>query len=404
MRILTLLLAITVAIWSGLAIATYNAPVHSDISDLQIRCKYGLCEDRDMALLARLNAFGTGVAQDPELIRSLLLQAPASPELWCDLAEALREQNKLAEVNQAYANAVKLAPNSPHILLRAATSKLIDNRGSEALPLFRHLFDKAPDYPGDNVFSLCSRFGITSATILAAVIPPDQPKVAAAYLRFLMRSGPTANATGAWTWIAAHGLATESLSSEYAAYLLAKKLPGPAFDAWTSKRKYAESNRIFNPGFEDSGAPGGPFGWRMDPIPGVVGVAIDPNERHSGSSSLRIRFNGQQNIAFSHVSQQTVVTPGTYTLSAWIKTDMITTDEGIRIGIEDVQKPASFQWISDPAFTGSRPWTLVSQQLTIPVGSPLVRVLILRNSSGKIDSKINGNVWLDDVELRPRNP
>jgi tetratricopeptide (TPR) repeat protein len=401
-RILHILLTLMVATWSGLAIATYNAPPNEDAADLEIRCRYGLCEDRDMAQLARYRSFQTGVAQDPALIRGLLAKAPASPELWCDYAEALRERGKDAEGGAAFLHAIDLAPNSPAVLLRAAAAHLVDFRPQDALPLFRRIFEKTPDYPGDNVFGLCARFGVAPEAMLKSVLPPGEPKPAAAYLRFLMRTAKGfADPANAWKWMVSHKLDTPPLASEYANYLLAQKQPEQAFAAWSAKREYARGNRIYNPGFEaESLGQDGPFDWRIDQIPGVASIGIDLIEPHSGSRCLEIRFLGQQNVAFQHVSQQIALSPGVYSFKAWIKTESLTTDRGVHLAVQDLTK-GGFLWTSEPSFLGTEPWTLVTGQVAVPPGSPLVRVLLMRNLSTRIDSKIKGFVWLDDFSLTP---
>lgn len=406
MRILPAILSLIVAIWAALAIATHNAPSNPDAADLEIHCRYGLCEDRDMATLARLRSFQTDVALDPAQLRALLRQAPASPELWCDLGEALAEQRQNKEASEAFRHALSLAPNSPPVLFRAATFNLLAGSADQALPLFQHIFAIYPDYPAENVFSICSRFGVSTAQTLAAVLPADQPTAAAAYLRFLMRANRAGDASQVWLWITSHSLSTQPLASEYAAFLLNQKSYGPAYEVWSAGRHTSKLNRVYNPGFElATAAPGPPFDWQFDPLPdGAANIAVDPEQHHSGSHSLRVQFTGKLNVAFSNVSQRLVVAPGRYSFSVWSKTDNLTTDHGIHFAIVDAERPGPPLWISEPDLLGSSDWTQTSASITIPNATPCIRIVLVRTPSEKINSKISGAVWLDDFELRSLTP
>ncbi len=406
MRVLPAILSLSVAVWAALAIATHNAPSNPDATDLEIHCRYGLCEDRDMATLARLRSFQTGVAPDPAQLRALLRQAPASPELWCDLGEALAERRQDNEAGEAFHHAISLAPNSPPVLFRAATSKLLVGSADQALPLFQHIFAIYPDYPADNIFSVCSRFGVSTAQILTAVLPANQATVAAAYLRFQMRANRAGDASQVWLWIAAHSLSTQPLVSEYAGFLLNQKSYGPAYEVWSAGRQTSSLNRVYNPSFElATAAPSPPFDWQFDALPnGTASIAVDSEQHHSGSHSLRIQFAGKMNVAFSNVSQRLVVAPGRYAFSVWSKTDNLSTDRGIHFAIVDAERPGPPLWISESDLLGSSDWTQTSASITIPSGTASIKIMITRNSSEKIDNKISGTAWLDDFELRPLTP
>ena len=406
MRILPVILSLTVAIWAALAIATHNAPSNPVKTDLEVHCRYGLCDDRDMATLARMRSFQTDVAQDPAQLRALLRQAPASPELWCDFGEALAEQRQNKEAGEAFRRAISLAPNSPPVLFRAATANLLAGSADEALRLFKQIFSIYPEYPAENIFSICSRFGVSTTQILGAVLAADQPTAAAAYLRFLMRANRADDASQVWLWITAHSLSTQPLVSEYAGFLLNQKSYGPAHEVWSAGRQTSKLNRVFNPSFElVTAAPSPPFDWQFDALPNGAGnIAVDREQHHSGSHSLRIQFAGKLNVTFGHVSQRLVVAPGRYAFSVWSKTDNLTTDRGIHFAIFDAERPGTPLWTSEPDLLGSSDWTQTSASITISSGTPILRIVVARNPSEKIDSKIGGTAWLDDFELRYLTP
>jgi hypothetical protein len=113
-----------------------------------------------------------------------------------------------------------------------------------------------------------------------------------------------------------------------------------------------------------------------------------------------VDFLGQSNVAFDHVSQLAVVEPGLYRFRAYVKTEEITTDQGVRFRIADAVSPGRLEVITE-GFTLTRDWTEVEQTVRVPAGTGLVTVQVVRQASMKFDNKIRGTAWVDDVALEP---
>ena len=62
--------------------------------------------------------------------------------------------------------------------------------------------------------------------------------------------------------------------------------------------------------------------------------------RSQESNSLKIQFTGQQNIEFKHVSQTAIVRPGKYRFEAYIRTEAVSTDQGLDSGSSIRSSPA----------------------------------------------------------------
>src|SRR5262249_33668952 len=100
-----------------------------------------------------------------------------------------------------------------------------------------------------------------------------------------------------------------------------------------------EKSLVFNGGFENEPAHGG-FDWRDQSVPGVS-YALDTAVFHSGKESMRVAFDGSGNFDFMNLLQYVRVNPGqTYHFSAYLRTEGITTDSGIRFSIYDPFHPA----------------------------------------------------------------
>jgi hypothetical protein len=177
------------------------------------------------------------------------------------------------------------------------------------------------------------------------------------------------------------------------ALLLKHKQYNDAANGWTrylagrrdSRRK---SNYLLNPNFRFPRAES-PFDWRISPVAGAD-LSIE-------GDSLVIRFNGQENVDFHHVAQQVIVSPGRWRVRALIRTEGLTTDEGIRLHAFDPECAVRLDVASD-SISGSAD---VSLTLDFRVAAPtqLVEVQFARRSSLKYDSKISGRVVVRSVLL-----
>jgi hypothetical protein len=96
-------------------------------------------------------------------------------------------------------------------------------------------------------------------------------------------------------------------------------------------------------------------------------------------------------VDFHHVWQNVWLIPGRYRLSAWIRTDGLTTDEGVGVRVGSAHTTA---------LAGNNGWTEVAVELTVPAAR-MARVEVFREPSMKFESRPRGSVWIDDVGLRP---
>lgn len=164
---------------------------------------------------------------------------------------------------------------------------------------------------------------------------------------------------------------------------------------------YRRNNFLYNGGFETEPAPS-PLDWKVSKI-GGVDVRRDRQVAHSGEWSLRIDFLGKDNLNYSHISQTACVRPGRLRFRASVKTSGITTDQGPAFRVFDIEAPARLDLRTSPLH-GDADWHPVELSFTVPPGTRLLGVQVVRSPSLKFDSKIAGTVWIDDVALEPRLP
>jgi hypothetical protein len=77
---------------------------------------------------------------------------------------------------------------------------------------------------------------------------------------------------------------------------------------------------VWDPSFE-SGAEGYFFSWRYQTLTQGLQISLDPTQKHSGSQSLRLTFDGKHNLNLEAACTTVNVEPSTsYHFSGWIRT------------------------------------------------------------------------------------
>jgi hypothetical protein len=157
---------------------------------------------------------------------------------------------------------------------------------------------------------------------------------------------------------------------------------------------------VWDGGFESNIAKGG-LTWYCPTFIGGVQLTLDTKERHSGNRSLRLTFNGLRSANFNDVCQYVAVQPSTsYRFSAWVRTRDISTDEGVRFGLQSLSNSLnSMAWTDDVC--GTQPWTQVKLPWTSGNDVRELHLGVSRLPSAKFPSKIGGSTWIDDVSPVP---
>lgn len=366
---------------------------------------YWVGSDRRLLALAdALQKQGTPREREAALLiyRDTLARNPGDPQRWCDLGAAFLDSGRADEARTCYRHAVEFGPNNIQTLWQAAEFYARDRQPHDALRLMCHILERAPG-TSEAVFYSYLQGGYEFADTLAAGLPEERLP-AQAYLRYLMRFSAEPQAEQCWIWIAARSFADDKLAGDYAAFLLRMREYRKARDAWAAYLgdrggDYLKSNFLYNAGLESEPC-GSPFDWSISGAPGVD-AARDREIRHSGRWSLRIEFDGTENVAYRHVSQSVYLEPGSYRLRGWLRTEGITTDQGIGFRIAPLSAQGYGNAATEPV-TGTHDWMQVETTLDLKEAG-LVRVEIFRRPSEKFNNKIAGTAWVDDLELSIRD-
>ncbi|HEY3456995.1 MAG TPA: tetratricopeptide repeat protein [Bryobacteraceae bacterium] len=355
-----------------------------------------------MSGLLRDSANGHAEAPVAELKRALDFD-PASAYRWANLGEALFHAGDVQQARYCFARAVEAGPRNPAILMRAANFWFSAGDLRKTLQYSAEIL-KDPQLASyyTPVFLTYTRTGISMEEILALGVPPRRAP-AQAFLRFLMEGTETADAAAAWNAIVRQGFQDKRLTGEYVSFLLRNRQDTLAAEIWAQAnrrdaRDYRRTNWIYNGSFEFTPQPS-PFDWHIEPTPDVEARRVS-GRAQNGKWALELAFDGAANVNYHGPWQQAVLTKGRWHLEAFVRTEGITTDQGIGLR---VFQPAGALDSKTEFLRGSLDWTKIEQTFEIAQESAVVQVEPIRDASLKFDSKIAGKVWVDSLRVYPEN-
>jgi tetratricopeptide (TPR) repeat protein len=396
-RVLALALSAVLAVYAP-AWILFETSYRSDPAAERLFCKFGIC-DTD-AVLAKLAAAqgGNRAALPTDELVAALGRDPAEPVRWCDLGEALARRGQLERARHCFSNALALGPYVPTVLIRASDFYFDQHDEKLALEQNARVLEKTSTYD-DSIFQWYRAKNIPVANVLSDGLAGDR-RAAQAYLRYWMALDKVENSTAAWNWILSHSLADERLARDYVNFLFGHQQYEAAAQSWARflgdhRAGYLDTNWIYNGDFE-SEPEGLAFDWRMEGLGDDVEVARDASVAHTGAYSLRIRFAGKTNVNYGNTFETAFVIPGTYRFEAFVRTERITTDEGIGFHIY-AEGPGLD--IKTEKLVGTNDWKKVERVITVPTGVRLLQVRVIREPSLKFDSLIAGTAWIDSVRL-----
>jgi tetratricopeptide (TPR) repeat protein len=386
----------------GLSRADYENP------GVQVFCGAGLCPDQfspervfDLGQKATL---GDARGELEDFKRAVRL-SPASAYRWADLAEAEFNVRDYKNAEYAISQALQAGPRSPVILTRAANLYFeIGDSGQVIRNLSSILRDPGLEEYYDSAFLTLSRLGLPVEQILSEAIP-RRKTVVSRLLIFWTRINQADAAVATWKWANSLGnqgaLADDESTGNFFAYLMAAGRQNQAQDLWRdyaakSEPGYRTTNWIYNSGFE-SAPQLSPFDWTINQRQDIEAGRVR-DVTHDGKWALRIKFNGETNTAYHQTYQDAVLEPGRYKFSVMMKSELVTTDQGLRLHLFDQPTQAKLNVWTDTVI-GTRDWTKIETAFEVPVGVKVVRVEIGRLESSMFDNKIGGTTWIDELRL-----
>jgi len=336
--------------------------------------------------------------------RSALLSNPLSSRTWFDVAKLHWWMGRVDEAKQALTRALRFDPSGAKLRWESAVFLIQLESYDEAIDNLRYLV-RTERSKRSSYFALLGTL-TTPTDLIETIMPPDR-EVLSDYLDYLIRHGEAANAKAVWKRLdqVPGGPLDSDLILSYIELMIAQKMIGEAESAWVAALSHkglqgrgSSDNLIWNSGLEHEETFGRGFDWRVRSIPGVA-VGFEASNPKEGKRSLKISFDGTKNVDFSGVWQVVRVKPNTrYALGAQIKTNGLTTSNGLRIEALDFLDGKLYGVTEE--LVGNHDWSPVETSFLTSARAQAVVVRVRREASQKLDNLIGGMAWIDQVFLR----
>jgi hypothetical protein len=344
----------------------------------------------------------------PEVIglyQKAIRLSPHDAAYWARLGKAYEWAGRVEDARGAYERARLLFPASPAINWAIGNFYLREGRTEQALGALQEtvLADPGMRRPA---FDLAWRATGDGEAIAREMIPA-QSDIYFEYLDYLLGTERLDEATKVWDRIVELGLRLDPKAAfPYLDALIQQRRIDQLTSAWsalgnknlpTIQKSALSVTLVTNGDFEAEILDGG-LDWRVNRMAGAV-VGRDSLTFLDGLHSLRIRFDGKENLSDVLVFQYVPVRPDTsYHFEGYMRAQGITTDSGPRFQIRDAGDPAKLFLQSD-AVVGNSLWLRRQLEFKSGPNTRLLEIRIARPASTKFDNRIAGTVWIDQASL-----
>jgi tetratricopeptide (TPR) repeat protein len=377
---------------------------------IQLAIKWDPNDPQYYNALAAVMHFFSANADPEEIVRldeNATRLSPYNAQYWADLGAAQEWAGHSGEAVLAFHRAQQLFPNSPDINWRVANFDIRSRRVAEGLRALQKVLLGSGVAPRD-VFALATRATRDERAILDVALPPRAP-ITLDYVNFLSQTDDLDAAERVWDRLLHMNLPFDfHQTSPYLDALIQNRQLDQLAEAWSIldkrfpgklSRRVPDTNLVTNGSFESEILNMG-FDWRIVPVEGAV-VSVDSLQACDGDRSLRIEFDGTENLEYWHVFQFVPVRPNTrYRFSGYMRLEGITTDSGPRFELYDAYEMSRL-FISTRNTIGTSDWSMQQAEFETKADTHLLIIRVARPSSHKFDHQIAGTVWIDQVSVEP---
>jgi tetratricopeptide (TPR) repeat protein len=331
---------------------------------------------------------------------------PRSAHFWMDLASAYEASADNARAREAYRQAESVYPASAEVAFHFGNFLLREEEYPAAYAELRRAAHSDPSLL-PTAISRAWRSSEDVDELLNDLLPPDTEAYLQA-LDFFASIHKAEPGLAVWQRLVALGkpFPLDRVSSFFEELISADRAD-EARVAWFQALvaaglphdEPANQNLVWDGGFAHDFTNTG-LDWRWTPLPNAQ-MSVDPESAPNGSRAIRIDFNGGSNLSILAPAQFVPVKPGQrYHFHAYMRTEGITTESGMRFNITDPNHGDALSVQSDN-FTGSHPWTPVEADFETGPSTHFILVQLFRAPSKLFENKIEGTVWIADLAVTP---
>jgi len=169
--------------------------------------------------------------------------------------------------------------------------------------------------------------------------------------------------------------------------------------ASVSNQEPRNGSVIWNGNFAGDFTNGG-LGWRWD-NPLGISIDFDAAMPQGKGRSVRLDFGGGNNPGISQPFEYVPVEPShTYRFRGYMRTESISTENGMRFSIYDPHHPNVVD-LQTENLTGTHLWNAEELQVVTGPETYFLVVSLRRDPSRLFDNKLSGTVWIADLSLVP---
>ena len=327
---------------------------------------------------------------------------PLHTDAWLELATAYELDGNFAEARSAYIHAKKSYPISADVSWRYGNFLLRQGDRIHAYTEMRRAIEADPQRAAV-AFSRAYRSNPNIEEILEQLLPAS-PGVYLDVIAQALRDKQLAVAETVWNELLAlhprltmNNMGLVGALLETRDYAAARRVWDQGVATMNLPLLQSPGSVVWDPSFE-SGINDSFFSWRFKPIDQGVIVGFDKSEKLTGAQSLRLSFDGKHNPDLNAACILAIAQPKTtYHLAGWIKTNNITTENGVGFRVFSPDDQQSHN-LNTQELHGTLPWTLVEGTWTA-VDTHQVQVCVTREPSDNPQVRISGTAWVDEVRL-----
>jgi tetratricopeptide (TPR) repeat protein len=327
---------------------------------------------------------------------------PTDARAWVALAKAYQDSGIKDKALFALRRVLASDRSNPIFAWESGVHYLLADRLPDAMASFRKFLSMSPG-DQESVYSLCYVMGVDSRYVLDNLLPENYPSYSR-YLGFLAATGLLEESRDLWKRMRKWN-PQKAEYLKYIEFLIGQGAIKDGISEWGDFVKrfgIAGDTYAFtmpwNGDFEYPIVNGG-FDWRIGRAEGVR-IFRDKDVYFNGFASLSVSFDGTTNPGISIAEQFVPVEPGRrYKLSGYVKTEKLTTQNGILLEVSPHRCDPLVQ--KTEPLTGTNRWKKVELEFRTPKSCSTVRVSIKREQSQKFDNKISGDAWIDSLTITP---
>jgi hypothetical protein len=345
---------------------------------------------------------------DPKESLGFLTEAiernPFEQRYWLNLAELFHLLGERKESEEALEKAISVFPTSYRGRWISGTLLLQQGAFEKAIPHFTYILSHYPNR-SRLVYDIMRRATLDMDVLLERLVPKDPPSIHR-YIAYVCEIGDLESAKKAWGKKVSCGFKSgREEMVRYIEFLVGHGELNAGFHVWKEALREqgfkipSDENLITNGGFEQDKLLGGGFDWKIGKVKGAE-ISFDSSVAFEGKRSLKIAFDGKENVNFYNVYQYVPLRPETeYLLKTSVKSEKITTRSGVKIEIVGIGPRF---YAASESLIGDNGWKELTVAFRTPAGSQGGLVRVRREQTEKLDRFIAGTVWIDGFELREK--